>query len=108
MIRRRVRRLRRVKPKLFFFAVLRGDTPEKAEKNEPKIPDALDALDVGSDGASSSAWRDGWWIARSNAVDRGLSKFRVHGFPDNGHPDFRARGLLSTQRRPLQFYGNKL
>jgi hypothetical protein len=55
MMRRRVRRLRRVKPKLFFFAALRGDTPGKAEKNEPKTPDALDVLDVGPGEAARSA-----------------------------------------------------
>jgi hypothetical protein len=95
----RVRRVRRVKPKLFFFAAFCGGIPGRTEKNEPKTPDALDVLDVGSDGASISACRDGWRIVRGNVFGRRFSQFRVQGFPDSGHPDFRARGLLSTQPR---------
>jgi len=41
---------------MFFFAVLRRNIPGRAEKNEPKTPD------VGSDGASISAWRNGWGL----------------------------------------------
>ena len=52
--RRRVRRNRRVKTKIFFFAVLCGDTPG-CPKKKPKTPDALDVLDVGSDRTSISA-----------------------------------------------------
>jgi hypothetical protein len=55
MMRRRVRRVRRVKSKLFYFAVLRGGIPGKAEKNEPKTPDALVVLDVGPGEAARAA-----------------------------------------------------
>ena len=74
---------------MFFFAVLFGGTPGRAERNEPKIPDALDALDFGVSGRPV--------VARGNAVDCGFSQFRVQRFPDSGRPDFRARGLLSTK-----------
>jgi hypothetical protein len=50
MVRRPVRRLRRVKSKLFFFVVLCGGAPGRAEKNKPKVPDALD---VGSDSGTA-------------------------------------------------------
>ena len=76
---------------VFLRRVLRGHSG-KAEKSKPKIPDALD---FGSDGALISASRGGWWVARGNAVGRRFSPFRVQRFPDSGHPDIRARGLLS-------------
>jgi hypothetical protein len=53
-----------MKSKSFFFAVLCGGIPGRAEKYKPKILDALDVLDVGPGRASISPIAD----ARKSAM----------------------------------------
>ena len=73
-----MRRLRRVKSKIFFFAVLCGGIPGKSKKNKPKTPDVLDA---GSNGASISACRDGRGSPEAMWSAAGFHNFGFKDFP---------------------------
>ena len=82
-----------MKPKLFFFAVLFGSTPGRAEKNKPKLPDAPDVgPDSGrpeiGDGRQKTTHKRRSLIIKSNEFNLQLALFAPFGENDAMHTRF--------------------